>query len=84
MATPVTLYTEADRETFYSLKCVCGHPISSHGFYPPPVGELPFTVWVSQCVHPGCNFSQEIPRTDRRRKKTYEHVSLCEEFRQAE
>lgn len=64
----------------YDRMCVCGHKLSSHGFV-----MLWFThhMIVSQCVHPDCSHNEEIPRTDRRRKKTYKFVQVCKEFRSA-
>lgn len=53
MSTSVLLETEKDRETYMDKMCACGHKLSSHGNWPPAVGALPITVWVSQCTRCG-------------------------------
>jgi hypothetical protein len=71
---------ELNDGTLYDRMCICGHKLSFHGFV---VLWSMHQVIVSQCVHHDCSHSEEIPRTDRRRKQTYKFVQECKEFRPA-
>lgn len=63
------------------VMCECGHPVKSHSYMPNSNLSNFHVEWVGQCFHPDCNITEEIPQTDRRRKKQYRHINLCSQFR---